>query len=139
MYAKASPGNAGRPEAMQQKMFKYPLISRSQPVAEILKNFRRSYIYYGGTIDSKPLFHSRVSFATQCCGIGKSILGVHFRELRLTYREHFVRKIARLSGLRSESNFGEFAVKALINETLYVAFDLRQYPNGKFLRKTLKK
>jgi hypothetical protein len=47
-------------------------------------------------------------------------------------------KIARLLGFRPESNFGGLAVAALINETLDVALDFRQYPRGKFPWQTLK-
>jgi len=124
---------------MQEKMFKYTLISRSQPVAEILKNFRRPYIYYWGAIDSKPLVRPRASFSTQCCGIGKSSLGVFFRELLVTDRDHFVGKIVCLPGFHSESNFEDLAMEALINGTLYIAVDLRHCPRGKFLRKTLER
>ncbi|KAK4524488.1 hypothetical protein GAYE_SCF03G2389 [Galdieria yellowstonensis] len=134
-----SPGSSRVPKAMQEKMFKYPLIRRSQPVAEVLKNFLRSYIYCGEEIDTKPVVRPLVSFATQCCGMGKTTLGVRFRELLLTDRERFVRHIVSLPGFHAESNFGELAVNALINETLYISLDLRQCPRGKCFEETLEK
>jgi len=55
------------------------------------------------------------------------------------YREQFVSKIDWLPGFLSESNFGELAVEALINDILYVALDLRLCPRGKWFEDTLKK
>jgi len=55
------------------------------------------------------------------------------------YREQFVSKIDWLPGFLSESNFGELAVEALVNDILYVALDLRLCPRGKWFEDTLKK
>ncbi|KAK4527100.1 hypothetical protein GAYE_SCF34G5022 [Galdieria yellowstonensis] len=139
MSAEASSGTSGVAETVQDKKLKFPLVNRPLPVLQILENFRESYIYCGEEIDTEPVVRPLVSFATQCCGMGKSTLGIRFRELLLTDRERFVRHIVSLPGFHAESNFGELAVNALINETLYISLDLRQCPRGKWFENTLEK
>ncbi|KAK4526790.1 hypothetical protein GAYE_SCF28MG4707 [Galdieria yellowstonensis] len=139
MSAEASSGTSGVAETVQDKKLKFPLVNRPLPVLQILENFRESYIIPNGQEHSDHVVHPYVSFATQCCGIGKTTLGEQFRQLLLLYRDYFVNKIGWLPGVRSGSNVGELAMEALINETLYVSLDLRRCPRGKCFEETLEK
>ncbi|KAK4522489.1 hypothetical protein GAYE_HTGSCF31FUTG100G0379 [Galdieria yellowstonensis] len=62
-------------------------------------------------------------------GSGKTILGKHFREFVLLNRQVLEKDIIEFPGIAGSGvSAGERAVEALLNETLYVNVDLRDFP-----------
>jgi len=71
-----------------------------------------------------------VCFAPQMYGSGKTTLGKHFREFVLLNRQVLEKDIIEFPGIAGSGvSAGERAVEALLNETLYVNVDLRDFPD----------
>ncbi|KAK4525694.1 hypothetical protein GAYE_SCF15G3603 [Galdieria yellowstonensis] len=103
-----------------------PLVNRRAAVYQIISNFISSYTpSNSSSYDVRP----SVCFAPQMYGSGKTILGKHFREFVLLNRQVLEKDIIEFPGIAGSGvSAGERAVEALLNETLYVNVDLRDFP-----------
>ncbi|KAK4528176.1 hypothetical protein GAYE_SCF53G6111 [Galdieria yellowstonensis] len=62
-------------------------------------------------------------------GSGKTTVGLHFRTFVLLNRAYLAQRISEFPGIDDTGeSVGERAVEALLNETLYVSLDLRDFP-----------
>ncbi|KAK4527019.1 hypothetical protein GAYE_SCF31G4940 [Galdieria yellowstonensis] len=116
-----------------------PLVNRRAAVYQIISNFNSSYTpSNSSSYDVRP----SVCFAPQMYGSGKTILGKHFREFVLLNRQVLEKDIIEFPGIAGSGvSAGERAVEALLNETLYVNVDLRDFPrfDGEGFKPTLLK
>ncbi|KAK4528674.1 hypothetical protein GAYE_SCF62G6619 [Galdieria yellowstonensis] len=116
-----------------------PLVNRRAAVYQIISNFISSYTpSNSSSYDVRP----SVCFAPQMYGSGKTILGKHFREFVLLNRQVLEKYIIGFPGIAGSGvSAGERAVEALLNETLYVNVDLRDFPrfDGEGFKPTLLK
>ncbi|KAK4528957.1 hypothetical protein GAYE_SCF67G6906 [Galdieria yellowstonensis] len=114
-----------------------PLVNRCAAVYQIISN--SSYTPSNSTsYDVRP----SVCFAPQMYGSGKTTLGKHFREFVLLNRQVLEKYIIGFPGIAGSGvSAGERAVEALLNETLYVNVDLRDFPrfDGEGFKPTLLK
>ncbi|KAK4528326.1 hypothetical protein GAYE_SCF55G6266 [Galdieria yellowstonensis] len=103
-----------------------PLVNRCAAVYQIISNFNSSYTpSNSSSYDVRP----SVCFAPQMYGSGKTTLGKHFREFVLLNRQVLEKYIIGFPGIAGSGvSAGERAVEALLNETLYVNVDLRDFP-----------
>ncbi|KAK4526317.1 hypothetical protein GAYE_SCF22MG4231 [Galdieria yellowstonensis] len=116
-----------------------PLVNRRAAVYQIISNFNSSYApSNSSSYDVRP----SVCFAPHMYGSGKTILGKHFREFVLLNRQVLEKDIIEFPGIDGSGvSAGERAVEALLNETLYVNVDLRDFPcfDGEDFKPTLLK
>ncbi|KAK4528811.1 hypothetical protein GAYE_SCF65G6758 [Galdieria yellowstonensis] len=114
-----------------------PLVNRRAAVYQIISNFNSSYApSNSSSYDVRP----SVCFAPHMYGSGKTTLGKHFREFVLLNRQVLEKYIIGFPGIAGSGvSAGERAVEALLNETLYVNVDLRDFPrfDGEDFKPTL--
>ncbi|KAK4528390.1 hypothetical protein GAYE_SCF55G6331 [Galdieria yellowstonensis] len=105
---------------------KWSWVNRSAAVHQILRNFKRSY---SPVEQDSSVIRPAVSYAPQMYGSGKTTVGLHFRTFVLLNRAYLAQRISEFPGIDDTGeSVGERAVEALLNETLYVNVDLRDFP-----------
>ncbi|KAK4523509.1 hypothetical protein GAYE_PCTG69G1405 [Galdieria yellowstonensis] len=108
---------------------KWSWVNRSAAVHQILRNFKRSY---SPVEQDSSVIRPAVSYAPQMYGSGKTTVGLHFRTFVLLNRAYLAQRISEFPGIDDTGeSVGERAVEALLNETLYVSLDLRDFPDFK--------
>jgi len=137
--SKEAASSSGRRQRSPSKdtSIKWSLVNRSAAVHQILRNFRRSYSLVE---QNSNVIRPAVSYAPQMYGSGKTTVGRHFRTFVLLNRAYLAQRISEFPGIDDTGvNAGERAVEALLNETLYVTVDLRDFPDfdGEAFKPTL--
>jgi len=129
--SKEAASSSGRRQRSPSKdtSIKWSLVNRSAAVHQILRNFRRSYSLVE---QNSNVIRPAVSYAPQMYGSGKTTVGRHFRTFVLLNRAYLAQRISEFPGIDDTGeSVGERAVEALLNETLYVTVDLRDFPDFK--------
>ncbi|KAK4522640.1 hypothetical protein GAYE_PCTG14G0530 [Galdieria yellowstonensis] len=101
----------------------WEFVNRSAAVHQIINNFFYAYA------DMRTSVRPSVVFAPQMYGVGKTTLGRNFRDFVLLNRQALEENLVWFPGIADDvENVGERAVKALLNETIYVSIDLSTFP-----------